>query len=176
MNRRIAFAASAATLVCAGAALFPGGVASAGTAEFDDYGNACSVAGTLSSPMGVRYAPDEATYDVAGTLDCTSSKYSHGTLTGKGSGVLSCFGGFSEATYKIVWSNGETSLISTKAGDFTYGTGNYGEVMKGAMQGSEVGMAWGREAAGAEYKCASDKVHSAEFAGGIGFHDHAAHS
>jgi hypothetical protein len=170
MNRRIAFAASAAALVCAAGALLPGGVASAGEAEELASGNACSVAGTITSPQGVKYQPNEGTYNVKGVLDCTSEHFSHGVLTGKGTGLLGCFGGFSDAVYKIEWSNGEVSEIVMKSGDFTYGTGSYGNVTEGALTGSHVGMMWGRYAAGAEYKCAKDAVHSGQFAGGIGIH------
>jgi hypothetical protein len=133
-------------------------------------GNACSVAGNITSSAGVSYEPKDGTYNVNGVLDCTSEHFSHGVLTGKGTGLLGCFGGFSDAVYKIVWSNGETSALVMKSGDFTYGTGSYGTVTKGALTGSHVGMAWGREAAGAEYKCAQDGVHSGQFAGGIGIH------
>lgn len=136
----------------------------------DDHGNACTVAGAISSAAGLRYEPGEGTYKVAGTMDCTSEHYSHGVLTGTGTGLLGCFGGFSEAVYKVAWSNGETSTFAVKSGDFTYGTGSYGAVTKGALTGSHVGMAWGREAAGAEVKCATDAVHSYQFAGGVGFH------
>lgn len=171
MNRRTARAAALTSLVLAGAR-GPVAGASAQETEFDRYGNACTVAGSIASPTGLRYAPGEGTYTVAGVMDCTSSKYGHGTLTGKGSGLLGCFGGFSEAVYKVVWSNGEKTTIHTKSGDFTYGTGTYGEVTKGALRGSEVGMMWGRAAAAAEAKCATDAVHSYQFAGGIGFHSH----
>ena len=171
MNRRIAFAASAASLVVAAGALLPGGVASADEPAGDHgSGNACSVAGNITSPQGAKYAPENGTYHVTGILDCTSEHFSHGTLTGNGTGLLGCFGGFSDAVYKIDWSNGETSTITTKSGDFTYGTGNYGTVTKGALTGAHVGMMWGRYAAGAEYKCAKDSVHSGQFAGGIGIH------
>lgn len=170
MNRHIAFAASAATVVLAAGVLLPGGTASAGEAEDHGSGNACSVAGNITSPQGAKYAPEDGTYHVKGVLDCTSEHFSHGVLTGSGTGLIGCFGGFSDAVYKIAWSNGETSTITTKSGDFTYGTGTYGTVTDGALTGSHVGMMWGRYAAGAEYKCAKDAVHSGQFAGGIGIH------
>jgi hypothetical protein len=169
MKRHLAFAATAATLVCAAGALLPGGVASAGEDEHG-MGNACSVAGNITSPQGASYAPKDGTYHVSGILDCTSEHFSHGVLTGKGTGLLGCFGGFSDAVYRIAWSNGETSEIVMRSGDFTYGTGSYGSVTKGALTGAHVAMGWGRYAAGAEYKCAKDSVHSGQFAGGIGIH------
>ena len=170
MKTRLATAAAAASALVAAAALLPGGTASAHDGGTGDAGNACSVAGNISSHEGVQYSPKEATYDVHGVLDCTSEKYSHGVLTGKGTGLIGCFGGFNEAVYKIVWSHGETSHFQTTSGDFTYGSGAYGMVTKGALTGSHVGMMWGRYAAGAEYKCATDAVHSGQFAGGIGIH------
>lgn len=170
MKRHIAFLTAAAGVVCAAGALIPGGVASAGETEEHGMGNACSVAGSITSPQGVSYAPKDGTYNVDGVLDCTSEHFSYGVLTGKGTGMIGCFGGFSDAVYKIAWPNGETSEIVMKSGDFTYGTGSYGTVTKGAMTGSHVGMGWGRYAAGAEYKCAKDAVHSGQFAGGIGIH------
>lgn len=170
MNRHIAFAASAAAVVLAAGVLVPRGTASAGEAENHGSGNACSVAGNITSPQGAKYAPADGTYHVKGVLDCTSEHFSHGVLTGSGTGLIGCFGGFSDAVYRIAWSNGETSTITTKSGDFTYGTGTYGTVTDGALTGSHVGMMWGRYAAGAEYKCAKDAVHSGQFAGGIGIH------
>ncbi len=171
MKGLIAFAgASGTAAVLAAAALIPAGTAWALPGGDHAAGNACSVAGSLTSPQGVSYAPTDGTYDVKGVLDCTSEEFSHGVLTGKGKGLLGCFGGFSEAVYKIEWSNGKVSEIVMKSGDFTYGTGSYGTVTKGALTGSHVGMAWGRYAAGAEYKCAQDAVHSGQFAGGIGIH------
>lgn len=169
MKRSFALAASAASLACVAGVLLPGGVAAAGEGEHD-MGNACSVAGNITSPQGASYSPKDGTYHVNGVLDCTSEHFSHGVLTGKGTGLLGCFGGFSDAVYKIAWSNGKTSEIVMKSGDFTYGTGSYGTVTEGALTGSHVGMMWGRYAAGAEYKCAKDSVHSGQFAGGIGIH------
>ncbi len=171
MNRLLALAgASAASAVVAAAALLPAGTAWAHDAEGHGGGNACSVAGHITSPQGVTYSPNDGTYNVRGVLDCTSEQFSHGVLTGKGTGLLGCFGGFSDAVYRIAWSNGETSTITMKSGDLTYGTGSYGTVTDGALTGSHVGMMWGRYAAGAEYKCAKDAVHSGQFAGGIGIH------
>src|SRR5882757_1164844 len=165
MNRRIVRSTAITSFVCAGA-LLPATGASAHEVG-DDHGNACTVAGTVASATGLRYEPGEGTYNVAGTMDCTSEKYGHGTLTGLGTGVLGCFGGFSKAVYKVAWSNGETSTIEVKSGDLTYGTGGIGKVTRGALEGRHVGMAWGREAAAAEFKCATDAVHSYQFAGGI---------
>lgn len=171
MNRLLAFAgASAASAVLAAGALVPAGTAWAHDGGSADMGNACSVAGNISSHDGVQYSPKEGTYDINGVLDCTSEEFSHGVLTGKGTGLLGCFGGFNDAVYKIAWSNGQVSHIQLSAGDFTYGSGAYGMVTKGALTGSHVGMMWGRYSAGAEYKCAKDAVHSGQFAGGIGIH------
>lgn len=170
MNRRTALAASAASLAVTAAVLLPGGTAWADGPEEHASGNACSVAGHITSPQGVKYAPNQGTYNVKGVLDCTSEHFSHGVLTGKGTGLLGCFGGFSDAVYRIAWSNGSVSEIVLKSGDFTYGTGSYGTVTEGALTGSHVGMMWGRYAAGAEYTCAKDAVHSGQFAGGIGIH------
>jgi hypothetical protein len=100
MKRHIALAASAASLVCAAGVLLPGGVASAGEDEHG-MGNACSVAGNITSPQGASYSPKDGTYRVSGILDCTSEHFSHGVLSGKGTGLLGCFGGFSDAVYRI---------------------------------------------------------------------------
>ena len=171
MNRLLGIAgASAASAILAAGTLLPAGTAHAHDRGGSTAGNACSVAGNISSHDGVRYAPQEGTYDISGVLDCTSEEYSHGVLTGKGTGLLGCFGGFNEAVYKIAWSNGRVSHIQVSSGDLTYGTGSYGMVTTGALTGSHVGMMWGRYAAGAEYKCAKDAVRSGQFAGGIGIH------
>lgn len=168
MNARTV--AAGAALLCVGA-IFPttSALADEGSAS-EAPGNACTVAGNIASKAGLTYVPGEGTYNITGTMDCVDPAYEHATLTGTGTGILGCFGGFQEAVYKLAWSNGETSTITLKSGDFTYGTGFYGQVTKGALAGSHVGAAWGREAAGAEYKCAVDSVKSYQFAGGVGFH------
>lgn len=132
--------------------------------------NACTVAGAVASATGVRYIPGTGTFTLRGTMDCTSKEFSHGELTGTGHGTLGCVGGFSDAVLKVLWSNGKTSTIEIKMGDFTYGTGGHGTVTQGALTGNHVGTAWGREAAGAEAACATDAVRSYQFAGGVGFH------
>ncbi|MGQ0845303.1 MAG: hypothetical protein ACT4QF_14340 [Sporichthyaceae bacterium] len=135
-------------------------------------GNACTVAGAVASATGVRYEPRTGSYRLKGTMDCTSERYRHAELTGTGEGILGCFGGASQAVLTFVWNTGETSVVKLQTGDFTYGTGGYGQVTKGVLKGSHVGLMWGRAAAGAEARCAQDAVNSYQFAGGIGFHHH----
>src|SRR6201747_2580976 len=126
MNRRTARSTLIASFACA-ATLLPALGASAHEAD-EDHGNACTVAGSVVSLSGLRYEPGQGTYNVSGTMDCTSDRYSHGILTGQGTGVLGCVGGFSDAVYRVAWSNGETSTIKVKSGDLTYGTGGIGKV------------------------------------------------
>jgi hypothetical protein len=168
MNRAFTRVAAAGPLLAA-ATVLP-----AGTAAADDPmghgGNACSIVGTVADPAGVRYEPNHGSYTINGAMDCTSREFSHGIVTGHGSGIVGCFGGASHAVLDVAWQNGERSELSIQTGDFTYGTGGYGFVTRGALTGSHVGMAWGREAAGAEMTCMTDAVRSYEFAGGIGFH------
>jgi hypothetical protein len=133
-------------------------------------GNACTVVGSVSSATGVRYEPTTGSYLLSGVMDCTSRHFSHGTVTGRGDGIVGCIGGASRAVLDVAWQNGEHSELTVQTGDFTYGTGGYGMVTRGVLAGSHVGMAWGREAAGAEFACVSDAVRSYEFAGGVGFH------
>jgi hypothetical protein len=120
----------------------------------------------------LRYEPGNGSYRISGVMDCVSKQYSHGVVTGWGNGVIGCFGGVSQAVLDVAWQDGKHSELTMQTGDFTYGTGGYGEVTKGALTGSHAGLMWGREAAGAEYTCASDAVHSYEFAGGLAIHTH----
>lgn len=168
MDRQIARIACVTSALCA-AALVPTASASAHEMEGGS-GNACTIAGAVASATGVRYIPGTGTFTLRGTMDCTSKEFSHGDLTGTGSGTLGCVGGFSDAVLKVLWSNGKTSTIDMQMGDFTYGTGGHGTVTHGALAGNHVGTAWGREAAGAEAACATDAVRSYQFAGGVGFH------
>jgi hypothetical protein len=168
MNRQIARLTVVTSALCA-AALAPTVSASAHEAEGGD-GNACTVAGAVASATGLRYLPGTGTFTLRGTMDCTSKEFSHGELTGTGTGTLGCVGGITDAVLKVLWSNGKTSTIELKMGDFAYGTGGHGSVTHGALAGRHVGTAWGREAAGAEATCATDAVHSYQFAGGAGFY------
>jgi hypothetical protein len=175
MNRVLIRAAVIAPLF-AGLTLLPAGAAAAhdhpmGHGGNGD-GNACSITGTVTSAKGLRYEPNNGSYRVNGVMDCVSKQYSHGVVTGFGNGVIGCFGGVSQAVLDIAWQDGRHSQLTMQTGDFAYGTGGYGEVTKGALMGSHAGLMWGRAAAGAEYACASDAVHSYEFAGGMGFHTH----
>ncbi len=167
MDRQIArFLVTSAVCV---AALAPVTSASAHENEGGN-ANACTIAGAVASATGVRYIPGDGKFTIRGTMDCTSKEFSHGELTGKGTGMLGCVGGISNAVLKVVWSNGKTSTIAMDMGDFTYGTGGHGTVTHGALAGNHVGTAWGRAAAGAEAACATDAVRSYQFAGGVGFH------
>ncbi|HEX3828718.1 MAG TPA: hypothetical protein VHV82_15750 [Sporichthyaceae bacterium] len=169
MNRAFARVAAICPLTAA-TTLLPAGAA--GAEDLTGHaGNACSVVGTVASPTGLRYEPTGGSYVVDGVMDCTSKAFGHGTITGRGKGIVGCLGGTSAAVLDVAWRNGEHSELTMQTGDLTYGTGGYGIVTRGAMTGSHVGMAWGREAAGAEFACATDSVRSYEFAGGIGFHE-----
>jgi hypothetical protein len=174
MNRTLVRAAVLCPLLV-GSTLLPAGVAAA-----DDHpmghgngdGNICSIAGTVASAKGLRYEPGNGSYKINGTMDCVSQQFSHGVVTGWGNGVIGCVGGVSQAVLDVAWQDGRHSVLTMQTGDLTYGTGGYGEVTKGVLMGSHAGMMWGRQAAGAEFACASDAVHSYEFAGGLGFHTH----
>ena len=130
-------------------------------------GNFCTIAGAIATDPGITYMPATATFTLQGVMDCTSDTYGHGDVTGKGTGTLGCSGGMSEAVLEVAWGEGKTSTINLQLGDFTYGTGGFGTVAAGEMNGEQVGVGWGREAAGAEARCASGKVTSYQFAGGM---------
>jgi|GEM_PF-4843256 len=171
MNRAFARVAVLCPLLAATTVL-PAGAASAHDAHdpMGHAGNACTIVGTVASATGLRYEPADGSYTINGTMDCTSRQFAHGTVTGRGDGIIGCIGGASRAVLNVAWQDGRRSELNVQTGDFTYGTGGYGFVSHGAMTGSHVGLAWGREAAGAEAACVSDAVRSYEFAGGIGFH------
>ncbi|HEX3613148.1 MAG TPA: hypothetical protein VHU88_15780 [Sporichthyaceae bacterium] len=164
-----AFAAATLCSLVAAATLLPAAAAGAHDADGPG-GNACSVVGSVASPGGLKYTPADGSYVIHGVMDCTSRQFGHGTVSGHGHGVVGCIGGASQAVLDVAWENGAHSELSMQTGDFTYGTGGYGFVTHGAMDGSHVGLMWGREAAGAEFACAADSVRSYEFAGGLGFH------
>lgn len=130
-------------------------------------GNLCTIAGSVAPEPGITYAPAAGTFTLKGTMDCTSETHSHGEVTGEGTGTLGCSGGMSEAVLEVVWAEGKTSTINLQLGDFAYGTGGWGAVAEGELSGEQVGVGWGREAAGAEARCASGKVSSYQFAGGV---------
>jgi hypothetical protein len=170
MNRAFARVAAVCPLVAATTVL-PAAAASAHDHDpMGAGGNACSIVGTVASASGVRYEPANGSYTVEGVMDCTSRQFAHGTVTGHGDGIVGCIGGASQAVLDVAWQSGDRSRIRVQTGDFTYGTGGYGSVIRGALTGSHVGLAWGREAAGAEMTCMTDAVRSYEFAGGMGFH------
>lgn len=130
-------------------------------------GTFCTVAGSVTPTPGVKYMPQSGTYEISGTMDCTSSEPSHGTLTGTGKGTIGCLGGSSEAVLTVAWENDRTSTMDVQMGDFAYGTGGYGTVEEGEFGGAQVALGWGREAAGAEMRCGTSGVASYQFAGGL---------
>jgi hypothetical protein len=129
----------------------------------------CSIAGSVAPAPGVGYAPQSDTFEVKGTLDCSSDAPSHGTMTGSGTGTIGCLGGSSTALLTVDWGAGQTSTMKVQFGDFTYGTGGFGTVDDGVFKGGHVMLGWGREAAMAEMRCVSGGVKSYEFAGGVMF-------
>ena len=152
-------------------------VSPSGAAESDrGMGSYCTIAGSIAPDPGITYEAKATTYQLNGTMDCTSEELSHGTVTGTGTGTTGCFAGSSAAVLKVVWDNGTASTISAQLGDFGYGTGGYGTVTEGTLKDSHVGLGWGRSAAGAEERCARSQVKSYEFAGYTYFHTHSEHS
>ncbi|MEW6476406.1 MAG: hypothetical protein AB1679_29440 [Actinomycetota bacterium] len=137
-------------------------------ADAADSWTVCSIAGSVAPTPGVAYAPQEGKYDLKGTMDCTSDNPSHGEVTGTGTGTVGCLGGSSTATLTVAWEGGKTSTMKVQIGDFTYGTGGHGTVEDGEFKGSHVMLGWGRQAAGAEMRCATGGVKSYQFAGGLG--------
>lgn len=127
----------------------------------------CTIAGAVRPSPGVGYASQSGTYELKGTMDCTSSVPSHGEVTGTGTGTIGCLVGSSTATLMVAWEGDKTSTIKVQIGDFTYGTGGYGTVDDGEFKGAHVMLGWGREAAGAEMRCATGGVKSYQFAGGL---------
>jgi hypothetical protein len=129
----------------------------------------CTIAGVVGPTPGVAYTSQSGNYEIKGTMDCTSESPSHGEVTGTGTGMLGCLVGQSKATLKVAWDGDRTSTIAVQLGDFTYGTGGYGTVEDGEFKGANVAVSWGREAAGAELRCATGGVKSYQFAGGVMF-------
>jgi hypothetical protein len=127
----------------------------------------CSIAGSVAPAPGVGYTPQSGTFNLTGTLDCSSDAPSHGTMTGTGTGTIGCLGGSSTALLTVAWDGGQTSTMKVQFGDVTYGTGGYGTVDDGAFKSSQVMLGWGREAAMSEMRCISGGVKSYEFAGGV---------
>lgn len=130
-------------------------------------GTYCTIAGSVTPTPGVKYTPQEGTYELSGTMDCSSSDPSHADVTGTGTGTIGCLGGSSEAVLTVAWDNDETSIMQVQVGEFAYGTGGYGTVEEGEFGGAHVGLGWGREAAGAEMRCGTTGVSSYQFAGGV---------
>ncbi len=163
MVRRLALAVAIATPSLA-LGVGPHGVSAASSG-----GNAadCSFAGSIAPTPGVTYAPGEVTYTMAGTLDCLSSAstVSHGVVTGKASGVRSCFGGLSGATMTVAWDDDQTSALHVNFGDAAYGRGGYGVVDAGEFKGDSVAVGLEQRTGGGEVKCATGKVSSYEFGG-----------
>lgn len=127
----------------------------------------CSIAGAVAPTPGIGYAPQSGAYHLKGTMDCTSEHPSHGEMTGTGTGTIGCLGGSSTATLTVAWEGGKNSTMKLQLGDATYGTGGYGTVEDGEFKGAHVMVGWGREAAGAEIRCATGGVKSYQFAGGV---------
>jgi len=151
-----------------GLAAPPSGAADSG----GGMGSYCTIAGSIAPDPGIGYEARATTYRLQGTMDCTSEELSHAAVTGTGTGTTGCFGGSSAAVLKMVWDNGMVSTVSAQLGDFGYGTGGYGTVTDGMLKDSHVGLGWGREAAGAEMRCAGGQVRSYEYAGYVYFHIH----
>jgi hypothetical protein len=141
----------------------------ASTAGAADQQSVCSIAGSVAPAPGAGYAPQSGTFELKGTMDCSSETPSHGTLTGTGTGTIGCLGGSSTALLTVAWDGGQTSTMKVQLGDFLYGTGGYGSVDNGAFSGGSVMLGWGRAAAMAEMRCVSGTVKSYEFAGGVMF-------
>jgi hypothetical protein len=139
------------------------------------WGSYCTIAGSIAPTPGLTVESKPTTYQLDGTMDCTSDEPTHGTLTGTGKGTTGCFGGSSTALLDVAWDNGTVSTISAQLGEFTYGTGGHGTVDKGTFHGSHVHMGWGREAARAEERCVNSQVKSYEFAGGMHFYPESGH-
>ena len=135
----------------------------------------CTIAGSIAPTPGLTYESKPTTYELDGTMDCTSDAPSHGTVTGTGKGMTGCFAGSSTALLKVAWDNGTVSTISAQLGEFGYGTGGHGMVDEGTFHGSGVYLGWGRAAARAEERCASSQVKSYQYAGYMYFHSHSGH-
>ena len=172
--RRVMTALTAAAMGLIGVQVLA--VSPSGAAESDSgMGSYCTIAGSIAPNPGISYEAKATTYQLNGTMDCTSEEPSHGTVTGTGTGTTGCFGGSSAAVLEIAWDNGTASTVSAQLGDFGYGTGGYGTVTDGTFKDSHVGLGWGRNAAGGEVRCARGHVKSYEFAGGMYFHTHSGH-
>lgn len=139
------------------------------------WGSYCTIAGSIAPTPGLTYESKPTTYQLNGTMDCTSDEPTHGTVTGTGEGTTGCFGGTSTALLDVAWDNGTVSTIRAQLGEFTYGTGGHGTVDEGTFHGSHVHMGWGRQAARAEERCANSQVKSYQFAGGMHFHPGSGH-
>jgi hypothetical protein len=149
------------------ASALPAASAAASTAANEN--TLCTIAGAVEATPGLTYTPTPGKYTVNGTMDCTSGRKGTGKLTGKGAGALGCSGGKNDAVLTVAWKDGTDSTLAVSLADFAYGTGGVGKVTKGALQGSNVGLTWAREAAGAEAKCAAGGIKSYQFAGGVAF-------
>ncbi len=115
MNRAFARVAAICPLMAA-TTLLP--VGAAGAAELAGHdGNACSVVGTVASATGLRYEPTGGSYVVDGVMDCTSKAFGHGTISGRGNGIVGCLGGTSQAVLDVAWRNGEHSELTMQTGD-----------------------------------------------------------
>lgn len=154
--------------IIAGVFVFSAVAVVAPPADAADSWTLCSIAGSVAPTPGVSYAPQSGAWELKGTMDCTSSSPSHGEVTGKGTGMVGCIGGQSTGTLTVAWGEDKTSTMKVEFGDFTYGTGGYGIVDSGEFKDARVMLGWGREAAGAEMRCATGGVKSYQFAGGIG--------
>src|ERR1700761_8910026 len=95
MNRAFVRVAAVCPLVAATTVL---PAAAAGAEDLTGHdGNACSVVGTGARATGLRYEPTGGSYVVDGVMDCTSKVFGHGTVTGRGNGIIGCLGGTSAA-------------------------------------------------------------------------------
>ncbi len=139
IRRPMIIAAAGAALALLGLQVVA--VAPSGAAESHSQAEPyCTIAGSIAPTPGLTYESKPTTYELDGTMDCTSDAPSHGTVTGTGKGMTGCFAGSSTALLKVAWDNGTVSTISAQLGEFGYGTGGHGMVDEGTFHGS--GVSW----------------------------------
>lgn len=127
----------------------------------------CTIAGSVSSTPALSYTPASIKYTVEGTMSCARTWV--GKLSGEGAGTMACEAGKSDATFNVAWKNGKKSTLTLSMADFAWGSGGVGKVSQGVLKGVKASVAWARESAGAEAKCAAGGVASYQFAGGVSF-------
>lgn len=167
MNRKLAVVVTCTSVGLLVPGALPAGAEPRAPSGEGDTPTFCTIAGSVAPTPGIGYVPSAGTYELAGTMDCTSESPRHGEMKGTGTGTLGCSGGTSTALLNVAWDNGKTSTMKVQFRDFADGTGGYGTVDEGEFAGSQVGLGWGGEAAGAEARCVAGQVKSYEFAGGV---------